>query len=189
MLTVPQVKDLLSRRLCEYRYVHSLNVADEARRLAAIYGEDEDRAYYAGLIHDAMKDVTHDSALSYMKNYGINLTELELAGTKLWHSILGADYAARFIGVTDEGIINAVRYHTTARAGMSLLEKIIYLADYTSAERSYNGVEDMRAAVDVSLEKAMKIALDFTVNDLNSKGVPIHPDTLAALNEINVILT
>ncbi len=189
MLNVAQAKVLLRNRLCEYRYTHSLNVADEARRLAVIYGEDEDRAYFAGLIHDAMKDITRESALEYIKNYGIKMTELEFAGTKLWHSILGADYVARFIGVSDLEIINAVRYHTTARAGMSKLEKLIYLADYTSVERNYNGVEDMRAAVDVSIEKAMKIALEFTVDDLSSKGVPVHPDTLAALDEINAILS
>lgn len=189
MLSIPQVKSLLRQRLCDYRYIHSLNVAEEARRLAGNYGENEDRAYYAGLIHDCMKDVTRDSAMAYMHNYGIEMTDLELDAIKLWHAVLGADYAERFIGVHDADIINSVRYHTTARSGMSLLERIIYLADYTSAEREYNGVEDMCRAVDISLESAMKIALDFTVGDLNSKGVPVHPDTLAALCEINAILT
>ncbi len=187
MLSVEQIKNLLRTRLSDYRYTHSLNVAKEARRLALIYGEDADKAYFAGLIHDTMKD--DESATEYIKNYGIKMTELELNATNLWHSILGADYAARFIGVTDEDIINAVRYHTTARAGMSLLERIIYIADYTSAERSYNGVGDMRAACNISLEKAMKIALDFTVEKLNSKGIAVHPDTLSALDEINAILS
>ncbi len=189
MLNISQIKTLLNQRLSEYRYIHSLNVAVEARRLAELYGEDPDTAYYAGLIHDAMKDFSREGSIEYIRNYCVRLSELEYASQKLWHSILGADYAKRFIGVTDKNVINAVRYHTTARAGMSLLEKIIYLADYTSAERNYNGVEDMRTAVDVSLEKAMKIALDFNVSDLNSKGIPVHPDTLAALNEINAILT
>ncbi len=189
MLNVEQIEILLKQRLGSYRYIHSFNVASEARRLAALYGEDADKAYFAGLIHDAMKDFPYESSLEYIKNYGIKMTELELNAANLWHSILGADYAARFIGVTDEDIINAVRYHTTARVGMSRLEKIIYVADYTSAERNYNGVEDMRAAADVSLEGAMKIALDFTVEKLNSKAMPVHPDTLSALSEINAILS
>lgn len=185
MLSIDQIKLLLRMRLSEYRYNHSLNVADEAARLAEKYGADIEKAYFAGLIHDCMKDVTPDEAKEYMKNYGISLTELDMNAKSLWHAILGADYAARFIGVSDDDIINAVRYHTTARAGMSLLEKAIYLADYTSADRSYNGVEEMRAAVDESIEKAMKIALEFTVSDLNKKGAPVHPDTLSALDEIN----
>ncbi len=188
MLSIEQTKALLKQSLSEYRYIHSLNVADEARRLAQLYGADADKAYFAGLIHDAMKDTPRESALEYIKNYGIKMSELELESQKLWHAILGADYAARFIGVADADIINAVRYHTTARAGMSLLEQIIYLADYTSAERSYNGVEAMRTAVDASLEDAMKIALDFAVNDLLSRGIVPHPDSISAREQINGLL-
>ena len=96
----------------------------------------------------------------------------------------GSCYVKNALDFEDEDIINAIRYHTTARAGMSLLEKIIYLADYTSEERDYNGVERMRAAVDISLEAAMEEALSFSLCDLAQRARVIHPDTLGAFNEI-----
>lgn len=184
MMEIEQIKSLLKGRLTEYRYNHSLNVADEAVRLAEKYGADKEKAYLAGLVHDAMKDVAKDDALKYISDNGIVMTDLEMNAPKLWHAILGAHYIRQTIGIDDSDIINAVRYHTTARSGMSLLEKVIYLADYTSAERDYDGVDQMRKAVDTDLKTAMYIALDFTVNDLKSKNVPVHPDTLAAFDEI-----
>ena len=86
--------------------------------------------------------------------------------------------------VEDADIIAAVRYHTTARAGMSLLEKVLFLADFTSADRDYPDVDEMRRRVDVSMESAMTYALGYTICDLVEKKAAIHPDTLAAYNEL-----
>ena len=95
----------------------------------------------------------------------------------------GAAYVQQVLGVKDSAVVSAIRYHTTARAGMTLLEKIIYLADFTSKDRDYPGVAQMRAAVDVSLQTAMYEALDFSVKDLQAIGRAVHPDTLAAYQE------
>ena len=95
----------------------------------------------------------------------------------------GAAYVQQVLGVKDPAVVSAIRYHTTARAGMALLEKIIYLADFTSKDRDYPGVAQMRAAVDVSLKTAMYEALDFSVKDLQASGRAVHPDTLAAYRE------
>ena len=108
------------------------------------------------------------------------LTDLELGAHKLYHSIIGSAYVKNVLGVEDEEIISAIRYHTTARADMTPLERVLYLADYTSRDRDYNGVEDMRKAVEISEEAALTIALKFTVEDLEEKGLAVHPDTLAA---------
>ena len=88
------------------------------------------------------------------------------------------------IKIDDEEIISAVRYHTTAKPDMTLLEKIIYLADFTSQDRDYNGVDEMRIAVREDLTVAMKEALKFSVADLVSQEKAIHPDTIAAYNEV-----
>ena len=173
----------LQRRLTPKRYHHSLCVAQEALRLALKYGADPERAYLAGLLHDTTKDNSCNEQLQFMKQFGIITSELEKNAPKLWHAITGAAYVEQVFGVKDPAVLSAIRYHTTARGGMSLLEKIIYLADFTSKDRDYSGVEQMRAAVETGLQAAMYEALDFSVKDLQTSGRAVHPDTLAAYSE------
>lgn len=174
---------MLKRKLTKHRYDHSLNVSYEAVRLARKYGADEQKAELAGLLHDIAKELSGREQLKLIRKANIEQTPELLASPKLWHSAAGAAYVQLKLDIEDEDIINAIHYHTTARAGMSLLEKIIYLADYTSAERTYKGVDDMRRLVDESLESAMKYALIFNIGNLSSKGQIIHPDTFMAYNE------
>jgi nicotinate-nucleotide adenylyltransferase len=103
---------------------------------------------------------------------------------KLWHSISGSVYVRDYLGIKNNDIINAVRYHTTGRAGMSLLEKIIYIADFTSAERSYKDVAIMRELSRKTLEDAMLFSCKFTIGNLSSKELAIHPDQLDCYNEL-----
>lgn len=182
-MTVDEYKEILQQKLSERRYHHSLCVADEAVRLAEKYGCDKEKAFYAGLLHDILKDTPGKEQLQLMAELGIIPTEIERSAPKLWHAMAGSEYLRQRYGLPED-IVTAVRYHTTARAGMSLLEKILYLADYTSADRDYTGVEEMRRAVDVSVEAAMRQALVFTIEDLSAKQLPIHPDTFLAYNEI-----
>jgi len=179
-MTLAEYKEHLRERLTERRYFHSLCVAEEAVRLADRYGADKEKAYLAGLLHDVLKDTDPSEQLKLAKEFGIMLTDLELGAYKLYHSIIGSAYVERVLGIKDEDIISAIRYHTTAKADMTPLEKVLYLADYTSRDRDYNGVEDMRKAVEISEEAALEIALCFTVEDLEAKGFAVHPDTLAA---------
>ena len=175
--------EILRSRLTERRFIHSLNVADSARELAEIYGCDPDKAYTAGLIHDCCKDEPAGLQLSYMLGNGAELTECEINTAKLYHSICGSVYIQKEFGIDDVEIINAVRYHTTGRANMSVLEKVIFIADFISAERDYNGVEIMREKAKRSLDEAIVEGLSFTIKDLIDAGRIIHPDTLGAYND------
>ncbi len=176
--------ELLKRKLSKHRYTHSLNVSYEAVRLAKRYGADEGKAEFAGLLHDVAKELSGKDQLKLIRKAGYPQEPVFLASPKVWHAAAGAAYVKVKLGVEDEDIINAIRYHTTAREGMSVLEKIVYLADYTSAERSYNGVEEMRRLVDESLQAAMKYAITYEIGALSAKGLPIHPNTFMAYNEI-----
>ena len=178
-----EYKAHIKARLSDRRYFHSLCVAEEAVRLCNRYGGDKEKAYTAGLLHDVLKDTSEKEQLKYREDFGIMMSDLELSAKKLYHSLIGAEYVRHILGVEDDEIISAIRCHTTAKADMTLLEKILYLADYTSRDRDYDGVEEMREAVEESIESAMKIALRFTVEDLKNKGVPCHPDTLAAYEQ------
>ncbi len=170
--------------LSEYRRVHSLNVSAEAVRFAEKYGGDVEKARLAGLLHDVTKETDNEKQLQIIENGGIILTELEKRSPKLWHAISGACFVRDVIGIDDPDIFNAIRYHTTARAGMSRLEKIIFLADFTSAERDYPDIDVIREHAEHSLEEGMLYGIKFTISRLVGRGNLVSPDALAAYNDI-----
>ncbi|MCM1363491.1 MAG: bis(5'-nucleosyl)-tetraphosphatase (symmetrical) YqeK [Faecalibacterium sp.] len=179
-----EFKALLSGRLKEKRYIHSLNVADSAVYLAEKYGGDRDKAYIAGLLHDVTKNEIPDNQLQMLTDNGIILSQTELNNPKLWHAMSGAVYAEKVLGITDKEILGAIRYHTTGKAGMTLLEKIVYIADYISAERDYEDVDVMRELADESLDKAALYALKFSLKSLSKKEKLIHTDSVEFYNEL-----
>lgn len=178
-----EYKNILQERLTPKRYNHSLCVADEAVRLAQKYGGDCEKAYLAGLLHDITKNATQEEHLQIFSRFDIMLNDIEKNAEKLWHAISGAAYIENVLKIDDKEIITAVRYHTTARAGMTQLEKLLYLADFTSADRDYDDIDIMRKKVEISLEAALDYALSYTINDLVSRGKPLHLDTVNAYNE------
>lgn len=176
------LKDI-RERLSDFRYEHSLRVADSAVYLAEKYGWDKKKAYLAGLSHDVLKEMTEEDAEKFFAEENICLSSLEKSAPKLWHAIAGACYLRKVYGF-GEDIITAVRYHTTGRENMSVGEKILFVADFISADRNYPGVDDMRRRAEVSLELAMEEGLRFTIYELSENCRPIHPDTVACYNEI-----
>ena len=175
--------EILKERLTEKRFIHSLNVADSSRELARLYGYDEEIAYTAGLIHDCCKDTPSGKQLAYMLENRADLSEIEISTPKLYHAMCGSIYIKKEFGIENEDMINAVRYHTTGRKGMSLLEKIVFIADFISAERDYDGVEIMREKAAKSLDEAIVEGLGFTIKDLIDRERVVHPDTVDAYNE------
>lgn len=176
----------LKENLKEKRYNHCLNVACCAKELALKYGADINKAYTAGLLHDITKELEPETQLKLCDEFGIIMSGLEKSAFKLWHAITGAHYVKKILEISDEEIFDAIRYHTTAKENMSLLTKIIYIADYISKDRDYNGVEEMREAAALDLERAIQIATEFTVNDLIKQKRAVHPDTLKAFNQYSV---
>lgn len=174
----------IKKHLNPDRLYHSLNVADEAKKLAKHYGADEQKAFTAGLLHDILKNTPDSELLQYFERNGIMLTETERASRKTWHAMAGADFLRRELHVTDEDILSAVRWHTTGRAGMTLLDKVLFIADFISADRDYPGVERMREKAYVSLEDAMLEGLQFTINELLENAWPVHEDSIRAYNEL-----
>lgn len=178
-----EYKKILQERLTPKRYHHSLCVADEAVRIAAKYGGDTEKAYLAGLLHDITKNASEEEHLHIFREFDIMLNDIEKNAEKLWHAISGAAYIEHILGINDTEIITAVRYHTTARKNMTQLEKILYIADFTSADRDYDDVDIMRQKLEVSMQAALQYALSYTINDLVSRDKPLHLDTVEAYNE------
>jgi len=174
---------IIKSRLSEKRYIHSVNVAKEAVRLAKKYGADVEKAYIAGILHDICKEDSPEIQLQTTEKYGINVDEFTRKSTKLYHAKAGAAFIKGELGIDDEDIINAILYHTTARKDMSILETVIYLADYIGEDRTYNGVDEMRIETEKSILDGMIFALKFTMQDLAGRELVIHPDTFNAYNQ------
>lgn len=179
-----QYIEIIRSRLSDYRFHHSLCVAQEAKRLALLYGADPAKAYTAGILHDIMKDTDKEAQLQILADFGVVLDDVEKLSPMLWHARSGEVFLRNILGIDDEDILSAVRYHTTGRAGMSLLEQVLFTADFTSADRHYPDVSVMRALADVSLMKAIRYGVEYTIRDLQSRGAVVHPDTLKLYDEI-----
>lgn len=179
-----KIKVILKERLDEHRFVHSLGVAESAKELAKRFGADEKKAYLAGLVHDITKNETNERQLQLFESNGIILNQVEKNNSKLWHAMTAPLFIKNELGIDDEEILSSVRYHTTGKANMTLLEKIVYIADYISAERDYPDVDVMRALSKESLEKAALYSLKYTLKKLSKSELVIHPDSLAFYNEL-----
>ncbi len=189
-LPLEELKSVLKSRMNEHRYAHSLNVAERAVFLAKKYGADPEKAEFAGLIHDICKGIPNEEQLAIIKNAGIELDEDTLKSPALWHSIAGAIYSEHEIGVCDKDVLNAVRYHTSGRGNMSILEKVVYMADLTSAERNYPDAEYTRNLTDYSLDEGIAYGVRWIAGDLEKRGFPKGKDTEALLEEYkNVEIT
>ncbi len=184
MLPIETMQEKLQSALSVKRYIHTMGVAEEAVRLAEIYGthKDQQKARVAGLLHDCAKDYPEAMRRRFCKEYKVNVDEIMEKQPDLIHPFLGAEVARREYQVTDEEILSAIRYHTTGRAEMSLLEKIIYIADYIEPNREkFAGLEEARRLAYLDLDLAMKYILENTIEYVRERGRLIHPLSLEAL--------
>lgn len=176
--------EYLKSTLDSRRFIHSLNVAEECVKLAEKYGYDTNTAYLSGLLHDICKNDSKEKMLQIFSEFDIILDDIQLQQQKLWHSIAGSLFIQKKFGVDDTEIIDAIRYHTTGRENMSKLEKILYLADFISSDRDFDGVEYLRENAYLGLDKAVLECFKFSVAELCGIDKPIHPDTFKGYNYI-----
>jgi nicotinate-nucleotide adenylyltransferase len=134
----------------------------------------------AALLHDCTTKLGMEEQSALCRQYGIPMDELERRALKLLHAKTGAAIARDVFGVDDE-IYTAIFWHTTGHAGMTLLEKIMYLADYIEPTRSFPGVDVLRAACDEDLDKGLLLGLTMTVQEMREMGNPVHSATLEAV--------
>ena len=173
-------RELLRGKLNPRRLFHSECVSECAGVLAERYGASVEKARLAGLLHDVMKNAPANEQLALMPD----ITPLELLNTKVWHQISGEAFLRQNGIVTNEEILGAVRWHTTGKAGMTLLEKIIYVADFISADRDYKDVEVVRRLAYISLEHAILYTSRYTVNKMVSQDLLLHPATVECYNDM-----
>lgn len=182
-----ETKKLLEKRLSKKRYIHSLNVADQCEILALKNGQDVEKCVYAGLVHDICKELPNPEMKKMLVDTIFPVSRSELASKPLWHAIAGAWYIHNELGINDKDIINAVRFHTVAHAGMTKVEEIVYLADLISIDRDYKDVKHMRKLAYDDMETAMLEALKFSITDVISKNGLLPHYTTEAYNHYSYI--
>ena len=182
------VIDYLKSNLSQKRYIHCINVAKEAFNLALKFNYDTSKAYYAGLFHDICKEMPVEEQKVYVLSSKMNVCNVEKNCVSLWHAIAGAEFAVKKFQINDLEILNSIRYHTVARANMTSLEEIVYLADLISADRQYKDVKRIREICYKSLKKGMLEAIKFSVSDLILKEKAIPVSTIEAYNQYSQII-
>ncbi len=177
-------ENLIKSRLSEYRYIHSMNVSKSAVSLAEKYSADPEKARLAGILHDVMKEEELSVQYDYIRKNSEELTAARLLNNSVIHQMSGAAYCRLELGIDDKDVLGAIRYHTTGRRDMTLLEQVVYTADFISADRNYPNVEKMRELADESLDEAMLYSLKYTINKLVGAELIVEPDTLECYNFI-----
>ena len=178
-LPLEQLRPVALSYLKHQRIPHVLGTEQEAIRLAERYGADVGKARVAALLHDCTKRLDMEEQLALCRRYGIALDSLEQKALKLLHAKTGAASARDVFGVDDE-VYGAILWHTTGRAGMTLLEKILYLADYIEPSRTFPGVEKLREACYEDLDRGLWMGLEMTIEEMTAMGNPVHGATVEA---------
>lgn len=178
------IKDKLEYVLSPRRFIHSLNVMNTSIELAQRYGVDREKAAVAGLLHDCARDIRGDEVFELCKEFGIQVDDIARVQPELLHGAIGAGLAGHEYGVEDPMILDAIHYHTTGRKDMSILEKVVFIADYIEPGRNFTGVNEARKVAFSDINDAMVLSLDKTIKHVISKGALIHPDTIDARNFI-----
>lgn len=170
------VKQILS----EKRFIHSQGVVKRATEYAEIYGVDTETAKIVAIAHDIAKELTPEQEAEYIKEYNIELDDIEKQNHNLWHARIGAEICKNKYEFTED-MVNSVRYHTTGRANMSLLEKIIYLADATEENRKYESeyyVKTIKENIDLGMVEVSK----WVINHLTENNKIVHLDSVRCYN-------
>lgn len=177
-----RIDTYIKKNLSEKRLKHTYSVASEAVRLAQHYGADVEKAELTALFHDMFRSTNTAVLNMYIRQLG--LPNILMDNPNLSHGKIAAAMMKREYGIEDVDMINAVAYHTTGRAGMSVLEKIIFLADAIEPGRNYPTVEETRALAYEDLDRACISSLARTVEYIRGKGEFLDPDTENALKDL-----
>ena len=179
-LPMEKLEQVVIRLLKKNRINHVFGCRDTAVALAKRWGADETDAARAGILHDITKALDGPLQLTLCAEYGTILSDFSRRYPKTLHALTGALVAERVFG-ENEAVVTAIRHHTTGRANMGLLEKIIYVADYMEPNRSFPGVEKLRQLAFSDIDGALKLGLEMTLEHLARQGSEVSPESRAAL--------
>lgn len=173
----------VKEQLTEQRYIHTVGVMETAVKLAERFGADLKKAEIAAIFHDYAKFRPKEEMKQIILDGGGPLEVLNFHH-ELWHAPAGARLVKTEVGITDEDILSAIRFHTSGRPNMTLLEKVVYVADYIEPGRRFPGVEEVRTLAEEDLDSALIQALKNTITFLISKNQAVYPETVVTYNAL-----
>ena len=173
---------IVREKIGEERYGHTMDVVDVAMKLAKVHHASEEKVRLAALLHDYAKNISHEESLDLVYSHGIILDDISMSSTNLIHGPLGSKLAQENFNIEDQEILDAITYHTTGRENMSLVEKVIFLADFIEPGRDFKGIENIRSVAYEDLDRAILLALDSTIGFLLKKQSLLHLNTVLARN-------
>lgn len=182
-MTNSELKKLAKEELSKKRYKHEKNVAAAARMLAERYGANPEKAEMAAWLHDIVKEKPKQDLLQMLNEDAIIAGQTVNRPFAVWHGPCAAIWAKNHLGIREEEVLSAVACHTTGKAGMSLLDKVVYVADMISADRDYPGVEKFRALAEKDLDTAMVALMEEQISINQKRGKSVDAATLAALRD------
>ncbi|GAX89226.1 bis(5'-nucleosyl)-tetraphosphatase (symmetrical) YqeK [Effusibacillus lacus] len=181
-MTEDMIRERVKAELKEKRFRHVEGVVQTADRLARIHGANPEHARLAAWIHDFCRQWPKEKLVQTAKD--MNIEEQYFEMPELLHGHIAAGLAPQEFGITDEDVLNAARFHTSGRTNMSLLEKVVYLADAIEPGRKYPAVEEIRKVAEEDLDLALALSFDNTIEYLIQRREPIFPLTVIARNGI-----
>ncbi len=183
-LPMDQLEEVVVRLLNPNRVAHVLGCREAAVELAARWGADTTDAARAGILHDITKALDGPLQLTLCAEYGTMLSDFSIKYPKTLHALTGSLVAERIFG-ENEAVVSAICHHTTGKAAMTLLEKIIYVADYMEPNRDFPGVEKLRELAYSDIDAALKLGLEMTLEHLKRQGSEVSPESREALAWLN----
>jgi predicted HD superfamily hydrolase involved in NAD metabolism len=180
----------LEQKLTQKRYLHSLRVCETALKIARIHNGNEKNTIIASLLHDYAKCMDKNLYAEILASENLSMDPVMIENPGLAHGYVSAILVSRRYGISDNNILNAIRYHTCGRPAMTQLEKIIYLADYIEPARDFPGIESIRKVVYKNLDQGMMLALDTSIAYVKQMNQKVHSDSIRALeyyrNEVSL---
>ncbi len=183
MITSKEAKKIAKRTLSEKRFEHTCEVKKLAVKLAKAYNADSEKVALAAYLHDIAKEMPKDKMLQIFSKNDIMSNGINKRPQPVWHGIAGAIVAKDEHGVNDDDVLNAIAYHTTGRLNMTLIEKIIYIADMASEDRDYPEAEEIRKAVMKNIDKTIVSCLGLNIEWLKAEGKVVDIQTLEAYKQ------
>lgn len=181
-MEINNIINKLCSQLDSFRFKHSINVMEVSEALAKHYGADVHKANISGVLHDCGKNYKGAEALEYVKGIPYEPDNIETLQPKLLHGVIGKHLAKTMYNIDDQEILNAIHWHTTGRAGMDILEKIVYIADYIEPLRSFEGIEEIRKIAFENLDECIVRCSESTIRFIIERGVLLHSKTVETRN-------
>lgn len=172
---------IVKERLSEKRFYHSYCVMERAIEIAKKIGYDENIVAKVAIVHDIAKEIKDEEKIKYAEKNNIEIDEVERENPTLLHAKIGGDIARKTLGFTQE-MAQAIRAHTTGTTNMSILDKILFIADRTSSERGFPDIEYLNTLLEESIDNAVLYILDKKIMLQIEKKQVMHPDSIIARN-------